>query len=294
MAYYSRPVTFKDFYKPGKIAISFEVFPPKTIEGINSLFSELTQIKKLNPAFISVTYGAMGSTHDLTRDLAIKIQKELGLTTAFHFTCVGSTRESIKEYVEHLKKEGFNLVVALRGDPPQGVGKFIPPSNGFAYANELVGYLKKINGFSIAVAGYPEGHIEASNKEVDLQNLKRKVDAGADIVITQLFFDNQKFFDFVNRARKIGISIPIIPGILPILNVKQVERLASLCGAKIPKLLHQKLLKCGDNTDAMREIGIEHATTQCVELIKSKVPGMHFYMLNKAHSVKEIITNLKK
>ncbi len=221
-----------------------------------------------------------------------KIKKELGLTTAFHFTCVGSTRKSIKEYVEHLKKEGLNLVVALRGDAPQKTNKFTPPLHGFSYANELVDYLKQINGFSIAVAGYPEGHIEAPNKNVDLENLKRKVDAGADSVITQLFFDNKDYFDFVNRARKIGISIPIIPGILPILNVKQVERLAGLCGAKIQANLHQKLLQCGEDILAMREIGIEHATTQCQELIKKGAPGIHFYMLNKAHSVEKILANL--
>ena len=191
-----------------------------------------------------------------------------------------------------LKKEGLNLVVALRGDAPQKTNKFTPPLHGFSYANELVDYLKQINGFSIAVAGYPEGHIEAPNKNVDLENLKRKVDAGADSVITQLFFDNKDYFDFVNRARKIGISIPIIPGILPILNVKQVERLAGLCGAKIQANLHQKLLQCGEDILAMREIGIEHATTQCQELIKKGAPGIHFYMLNKAHSVEKILANL--
>lgn len=287
-------MNFTDFYQPGKLGISFEIYPPKTPEGITHLFSALQELKTFNPAFISVTYGAMGTTRNLTGDLALRIQRELGLTTAFHFTCVGSDRDEIKSYVQHLKQAGLSLVVALRGDPPQGIKNFRPPADGFRHANELVKFLREINGFSIAVAGYPEGHIEAPNRDIDLQNLKRKVAAGADVVLTQLFFDNQDFFDFVERCRATGITKPIIPGIMPILNLQQVTKIAGMCGAKISPDLQKKLQKHADDGDAMREIGIEHAARQCEGLIKNGVPGMHFYILNKAYSVGKILTSLVK
>lgn len=286
-------MNFQNFYKPGQFTYSFEIYPPKTKKGIASLFNELKQVADLKPSFISVTYGAMGTTRDVTGDLAIRIQRELGLTAAFHFTCVGTDREAIKEYVQHLEDEGLHLVVALRGDAPQGTTKFEESANGFKYANELVAYLKEINNFSIAVAGYPEGHIEAPSKEVDLINLKRKVDAGADIVITQLFFNNEDYFDFVDRARKIGITIPIVPGIMPILNVGQIEKIAGMCGAKIPKSLSDKLHANMDDPLAAREVGVEYAIKQCRELLDQGVPGVHFYILNKSYSVRKIIKALR-
>lgn len=285
-------MNFKDFYKGKSPRYSFEIFPPKTADGVSSLFTCLKDLTQFDPAFVSVTYGAMGSTRNLTSDLAIRIHQELQLNAAFHFTCVGSGRDSIKNYVEPLKKSGINLVVALRGDPPQGIKNFTPPPDGFAYANELVDYLKNINGFSLAVAGYPEGHVEAPNREVDMQNLKRKVDAGADIVITQLFFDNKDYFDFVDRARKIEISLPIIPGIMPIQSITQVEKIAGMCGAKIPEALHAKLKASKDDPDKMKNIGVEHALNQCRDLIAHKVPGIHFYTLNKSESVGKILKAL--
>ncbi|HBF12353.1 MAG TPA: methylenetetrahydrofolate reductase [NAD(P)H] [Deltaproteobacteria bacterium] len=284
-------MNFTDFYKPGTCRYSFEVFPVKTEEGVKNLLQVLGELKDFDPAYVSVTYGALGSTRDLTRDLALRIHRGTKIPTAFHFTCVGSGRQEIKNYVEKLKKEGLNLVVALRGDPPKG-GAFIPPTDGFRYANELVTYLKSINGFSMAVAGYPEGHPEAGSKEADLVNLKRKVEAGADAVITQMFFDNRDYFDFVERAHKVGISVPIIPGIMPILNLKQIEKITGLCGAKIPSQLHQRLVQCGEDVEATRNVGIEHALKQCHELKKSGVPGIHFYTLNKSLSVAGIIENL--
>ncbi|MBI4196328.1 MAG: methylenetetrahydrofolate reductase [NAD(P)H] [Deltaproteobacteria bacterium] len=284
-------MNFHDFYQKGRIAYSFEIFPPKE-EGLPALFEALQALRTLQPAFISVTYGAMGSTRNLTRDLAVRIHRELGIETAFHFTCVGSDRDSIRDYVEQLKREGLRLVVALRGDPPTGSGSFVKPENGFSYANELVTYLKEIGGFSIAVAGYPEGHIESPDKETDLKNLARKVAAGADIVITQLFFDNADYFDFVARARQIGIKVPIIPGIMPILSLKQIEKITRMCGARIPRELYEDLAQSESDPDKVREVGIQHAIRQCRDLIQKKVPGIHFYTLNKADSVRRVIERL--
>lgn len=282
---------FSDFYRTSKPQFSFEVFPPKDEVGVEALIATLKELAVFNPSFVSVTYGAMGTTRDLTRDLALRVWKETGLNTAFHFTCVGADRASVKAYVEKLKSEGLNLIVALRGDRPQGQTA-TQIENGFAYANELVTYLKEIDGFSLAVAGYPEGHIEAKDKETDLQNLKRKVDAGADIVLSQLFFDNADYFDFVKRARAIGITIPIIPGIMPVMSLKQIEKISGLCGASLPPKLRQELeLQQGD-PEKMKAVGVKHAMEQCRELIKHGVPGIHFYTLNRADSTRKIIEAL--
>lgn len=286
-------MNFRNFYKPSRLTYSFEVYPPKSDAGITDLIANLQALKDLDPAFVSVTYGAMGSTRDVTRDLAIRIKNEVGVTTAFHFTCVGTNRPDIKSYIERFKKEGFELMVALRGDPPQGTEKFVPPPDGFAHANELVSYIRNIDGFSIAVAGYPEGHIEAQDKETDLKNLKRKVDAGADIVITQLFFDNADYFDFCERARVIGITVPIIPGIMPISNLKQVEKITKMCGARIPEVLHARLRTSEGDPEKIRDIGIGHAISQCREIMKRTEPWFHFYILNKSESVRRIVGMLK-
>lgn len=285
---------FSDFYQPGRLAYSFEVYPPKDEAGVLNLIAALKRLAVFRPAFVSVTYGAMGTTRDLTRDLALRVYAETKLTTAFHFTCIGAARQSVRTYVEHLKKEGLDLVVALRGDIPSGVGG--RPKSDFQYANELVSYLKEIDGFSIAVAGYPEGHIEAPDKETDLTNLKRKVDAGADIVITQLFFDNRDYFDFVDRARRIGIAVPIVPGIMPILNLKQIEKITTMCGAALPQDLHDRLeaaqATSSNPTEAMRKVGVEHALRQCRELVGRGVPGIHFYTLNRSESTSDVIRGL--
>lgn len=286
-------MNFHDFYQPGHLRFSFETFPPKDEKGVESLLQALRELAPLDPAFISVTYGAMGTTRDLTRDLAIRIRNELGLVTAFHFTCVGADRDSIRKYVEYLKTKGLNLVVALRGDAPQGTDHFIKPENGFSYANELVGFLREIDGFSIAVAGYPEGHIEAKDKEIDLKNFVRKVQAGADIAITQLFFNNKDYFDFVQRAREAGVKVPIIPGIMPILSMKQIEKITGLCGASLPGDLSRQLKEHESDADQIREIGIQHAIRQCRELVAQGAPGIHFYTLNKSYSTRRVIEALR-
>lgn len=281
--------SFKTIYKDqNKFKVSFEVFPPKTEKGRENLLAELQLLKDYEPSYISVTYGAMGSTRVLTADLATHIQKDIGVPTAFHFTCVGTNKDEIKDYVSHLEEQGLNLVVSLRGDPPADK-PFQAPKNGFAYANELVSYLNSVGNFSQAVAGYPEGHVESESLEMDLKYLKQKVDAGADIIITQLFFDNEFFYDFVKRVRDVGIDIPIIPGIMPIVNLSQVERITKMCGASIPKHLYEKLNTVRDNQDKVREIGLNHAIEQCQDLKRKHKTGIHFYMLNKSQNVTPIL-----
>lgn len=282
---------FKDFYRSGSPVFSFEVFPPKTEKGVENLFVELERLQKIQPAFVSVTYGALGTTRDLTKDLAVNIQNKLGMRAAFHFTCVGSGREEIRDYVIDLAKQGIELVVALRGDKPAGMQSFVPPVDGFKYANELVAYLKNLHPFSMAVAGYPEKHVEAKSLEEDLTHLKGKVDAGADVILTQLFFDNRDYFSYVKKVRALGVQVPIIPGILPIQSLKQIRRITDLCGAHLPDDLRIKLEACGEDENRMIAVGIAHATEQCRDLLKQGVPGIHFYSLNKANPVLEILNN---
>lgn len=284
---------FSEIYKNKSPRFSIEIFPPKTPQGVLSLLSELKQLSVIDPAYVSVTYGAMGSTRDLTQDLAIHVHEELGLNTAFHFTCVGSGREDIKRYVDYLHGRGINMVVALRGDRPLDQASFEPPTDGFSHANELVSYLKGLNDFSIAVAGYPEKHPEAIDLNGDIDNLKRKVDAGADVIITQLFFDNALFYRWVEKVRKANIQIPIIAGIMPILKLAQIKRISTMCGATMPIELISQLEKSQDNDAAMIQIGIDHATAQCRDLMKQNVAGIHFYCLNKAHSVLQIAKNCR-
>lgn len=285
-------MSFGEFYKTGQTPYSIEVFPPKSAEGITQLLAELNKLKSITPAFVSVTYGALGSTRDFTQDLATKVQNEIGIPTAFHFTCVGSGRDEIKKYVSAMSEKGLRMILALRGDKPHGMADFTPPPDGFRHANELVAYLKTLGDFSIAVAGYPEKHIEAPDLKTDIENLKRKVDAGADIIVTQLFFDNADFFSWREKVRAAGIHIPIVAGILPIVNLKQIQKITSLSGAKLPANLVSELEKAGDNPEKARQIGIEHATKQVQGLKKLGVDGIHFYCLNRADSVLKIVANL--
>lgn len=287
-------IRFSDFYQDGHTKLSIEIFPPKTESGVLQLFEELTLLKAIHPAFVSVTYGAMGSTRHLTKDLALRIHQELKMTTAFHFTCVGSNREEVKDYVHKLADAGIELIVALRGDVPKETGKiFVPPQNGFRHAHELVSYLQGCNRFSIAVAGYPEKHIEAKTFEEDLEHLKCKVESGADIIITQLFFNNEDYYRFVDRIQAMGLQQPVVAGIMPILHLKQVEKITGMCGAKIPEALFTKLSSAQDDPQKIREIGTEHAMEQCEDLIRQGVPGIHFYCLNKSDSVLKIVKHLK-
>lgn len=286
-----------EFYKKDKPTISFELFPPKTDEGEVKLFETIEkELKPLNPDFVSVTYGAMGSTRANTIRIVSKIKNEIGIEAAAHLTCVGQTKDEIKSILEELHQNNIENIVALRGDPPKGETEFKPVENGFSYASELVNFIrthpKLSDWFALSVAGYPEGHTECENKQKDLENLKHKVDQGANVIMTQLFFDNQVFFDFVEKSKAIGINIPIIPGIMPITNGAQVERFAKMCGAGIPKDMREAILKYGDDQESVEKYGIDYATKQCQELLDAGIKGLHFYTLNKSHATREIYRNL--
>jgi methylenetetrahydrofolate reductase (NADPH) len=277
--------------------ISFEIFPPKG-EGevyqqkLAELFQELNILKQFNPAFISITYGAGGSTHEKTFDIMLKVKQELGIIPMPHFTCVGANRDEIQDYIKKVENVGIKNILALRGDPPKGETKFEKPENGFGYANELVEFIKQQTDLSIAVAGYPEKHPEAVSEEIDIENLKRKVDVGADVIITQVFFDNSYFFNFLTRLERAGINIPVIPGISPLTSLAQAEKMTTLCGSKMPEALLARLIKHQDDNNAVRELGIEFAIYQCNQLIDFGVKGIHFYPLNKSFAVKEVLENL--
>ena len=274
-------------------SFSFEFFPPKDHEGFEALFTTIGQLESCQPTYVSVTFGAGGSTRAQTIDLVGRIKNEIGLESMAHLTCVGSSQEELRSILDTLQEKGIQNILALRGDPPQGQNKFEKPENGFAYANELVAFIRKHYDFCIGVAGYPEGHVECPDKKTDLDNLKRKVDAGADFIVTQLFFDNRFYFDFVERARTIGIKIPIIPGIMPILNVKQTQRFTKMCGSTIPDALTKQLESFQDEPETVRKIGIEHATLQCERLLQEETPGIHFYTLNRSNATLKILKSLR-
>lgn len=286
----------KDLYQKQKGVISFEFFPPKTLEGEENLFEAVRRLKLLGPSFVSVTYGAMGNTQANTLRIVSRIKKEIGIETAAHLTCVAHTREEIEDLLWDLEAKGVENIVALRGDPPKGETEFKPRPNGFQYASELVAFIRRHpqlgNAFSLAVAGYPEGHVECSDKQKDLEHLKHKVDQGAEVVITQLFFDNADYFRFVERAGKIGIGVPIVPGIMPVTHGPQIQKFASMCGAGIPSEMKGAIEKFGEDPAEVTAYGIDYATRQCRELLANGVPGLHFYTLNKSKSTQQIFVNL--
>jgi methylenetetrahydrofolate reductase (NADPH) len=277
----------------GQKIFSFEFFPPKTDEGFAQLYQTIENLKSWNPGYVSVTYGAGGSTRSKTIDLVGRIKGQIELESMAHLTCVGHTADEIRDILDLLKEKGIENILALRGDPPQGEEKFVKTENGFEFGNELVAFIRKNYSFCLGVAGYPEGHVECPDKSADLENLKRKVDAGADFIVTQLFFNNRYFIEFLERARAIGIQVPIIPGIMPIINAKQTKRFTKMCGASIPSDLLTLLEENQEDTLAIGKIGVEHATRQCEELLKIGVPGIHFYTLNRSKATLNILENLK-
>ncbi len=274
--------------------ISFEFFPPRTDEGDRNLLEKtIPALMQLKPDFCSVTYGAGGSTRDKTLTIVERIQREHGLTAMSHLTCVNSTREQLGEVLLDAKRRGIQNILALRGDPPNGVGKFQKTPGGFEFSHELVAFIKEMGGFSIGTAGFPEGHIACQEgREVDWQRLAQKVQAGADFVITQLFFDNQDFLKFRDYVTQLGVKVPLVPGMLPILSASQIKKFTTLCGASIPAALLARLEELETDDAGATAFGIEYATRQCEELLREGVEGLHFYTLNKTHSTTEVVKNL--
>ena len=281
-----------DLYARPGLTLSVEFFPPKTEKGEENLFSEIEIIRRLNPSFCSVTYGAGGSTREKTVALVETIHNDCGLEVMCHLTVVGQSKAEARAILARLKEKGIENLIALGGDPPQGMADWHPHPDGFHHAVELVREARAVGAFSIAVAGFPEVHPRAVSRESDLQFLKEKVDAGAAAVITQLFFDNDDYYRFVDDVRKLGITVPIVPGVLPILSASQIRRFTELCCAKIPAKLERELAKVEGDDDAAVQMGIDYASHQCEALIKYGVPGLHFYSLNKSYSLSAICKNL--
>jgi methylenetetrahydrofolate reductase (NADPH) len=276
-------------------AISFEFYPPKSEEGVRQLFERtVPALLELRPEFCSVTYGAGGSTREKTLEIVDRLQREHGMPAMMHLTCVNATREELRAVVEEARGRGICNLLALRGDPPGGEVQWTKTAGGFEYSRELVAFLRELGGFSIGTAGFPEGHIaQRAGKYVDWQFLREKIEAGADFVITQLFFDNEDFYAFHEHlTRKLGVNVPIIPGILPVLSRGQAKKFVALCGAALPEPFLRRLDELGDDDAAVTEFGIEYASRQCEELLRFGAPGIHFYTLNKAHSSARVMANL--
>ncbi len=290
----------RDIYASKRAArqpvISFEFFTPKTDEGDRNLLAKtlptLTQMRK--PDYCSVTYGAGGSTREKTLHLVERIQRDHGLVAMAHLTCVSTTRHHIGEVLLEAKELGIKNILALRGDPPGGVGEFQKLEGGFEFAYELVQFVRRVGGFGVGVAGFPEGHIACrAGKQADWQHLKHKIDCGADFVLTQLFFDNADFYEFRDHmTRQLGVTVPIVPGIISILSTSQIQKFTTLCGARIPGPLAARLEELRDNDEAAAEFGITYATEQCADLLRQGVPGLHFYTMNKARATAQILKNL--
>ena len=274
---------------------SFEFSPPKTEQGERALLQAVARLHDLHPSFVSVTYGAGGSTREKTIEVVTRIKREFGIEAMAHITCVAHSRAEIAAILDRLQASGIDNVLPLRGDPPQGEAHFVRPKDGFGYAAELVRFIRERGyPFCLGGAGYPEGHIECRDLTLDLEHLRQKVAAGVDFVITQLFFDNADYFSFVDRCRRVGIPVPIIPGIMPIINVAQIERITKMCGSRIPDDLRARLYAVQDDQEAVRTIGVEHATRQCRELLEGGAPGIHFYTLNQSPATVAILAELKR
>ena len=282
----------KDILKKTR-PVSFEFFPPRQAEGIPAVLETLNELKAYCPDYVSVTYGAGGSTRAFTEEITFEAKRTAGVEVMAHLTCVGQTKEEIHGVLERLDAEGVENIIALRGDPPRGTTEFVPVEGGFDHATDLLQHVKDNFDFGVAAACYPEGHTESVDLDSDLEYVKMKVENGADFLITQLFYDNQYYYDFLERARAFGIDVPIIPGILPVLNSSQVRRFTTLSGSDIPPQLDKLLDKYADNDDSARDMGVEYATAQVRELWDSGVPGVHFYVLNRNYSVSRILDNLK-
>ena len=288
----------RDIFETARVqarpVISFEFFPTKSDDAERTLLEEtIPLLGELGPDFCSVTYGAGGSTRHKTLAIVDRIQREYQLTAMAHLTCVNTTVDETCAILEQARERGIRNILALRGDPPAGTNEFVRTDGGFEYSYQLVRHIRDVGGFSIGVAGFPEGHIACrEGKHEDWRRLRMKIDQGADVVITQLFFDNRHYFECREFLASQGVTVPIVPGILPILSASQIKRFVGLCGAELPQRLLSELEACGDNDRAVTEFGIEYATIQCEELLREGAPGLHFYTLNKARSSIEVLRNL--
>jgi methylenetetrahydrofolate reductase (NADPH) len=288
----SGDMKIRDLFDQKKRVLSFELSAPRD-NNIDGLFRTVGELKKLMPDYISITYGAGGSSRDMTYGIAVRL-KEVGALPLMHFTCVGHSRSEIKDLLNQVKAAGIENILALRGDPPKGQTSFVPAPDGFRYANELIEFIRSEGyDFCLGIAGYPEGHSEAKSLEEDIQNLKRKIDAGGEYIITQLYFDNRDYFKYVERLRAMGITLPIQPGIWLLTDYAQTQRICNLCGAKIPEDVVRHLESIKDDKEKVTQFGIDLATGQCEELLRRGAPGIHFYVLNKSHVVQAVLENLK-
>ncbi|MEO0529970.1 MAG: methylenetetrahydrofolate reductase [NAD(P)H] [Planctomycetota bacterium] len=279
-----------EIYADNPFALSFELFPPKTEAGVETLFRHARTLIEFEPTYITCTYGAGGSTQDRTLEIAARVRREFDLPVATHLTCVGRTADQIRDYLRRAVEADVMNVVALRGDPPEGQETFTAVEGGYRYANELVEMIHEdFPQMGVAVGGYPEVHQEAVSPEADLDNLKRKVDAGSHAIITQLFYDNEDFFRFRDKCVAAGITVPLIPGLLPVKNVSQIKRIAALCGAKLPADFMAQLEACGDDKEAQFEVGVEQCTAQTQGLVDGSVPGIHYYVLNKSEAASRVL-----
>jgi methylenetetrahydrofolate reductase (NADPH) len=277
----------------GKPVFSLEFFTPKSEAGRRSLFRALERLLVIEPGFVSITCGAAGTTRERTADLAIEIQRRFHVTTMAHLVCTGTTERELRDTLAHMKEHGIDNVLALRGDPPRGASDWVPVEGGFRHANELAAFIR--NGFDLGIGGacYPEKHHEAPSLQVDLENLVRKVKAGAEFLITQLFFDNERYWSFVETVRKLGIDVPIVPGIMPLLNLANLQRIASLSpGTGVPPALEDALRAAGDDDEASLDAGVAFAAAQCRELLDGGAPGIHFYTLNRSKATLRTVAAL--
>jgi methylenetetrahydrofolate reductase (NADPH) len=278
-----------ELYGRGRPVFSFEFFPPKTDRGFSSLYRTISELKRLDPDFVSVTWGAGGSTRRKTVEIVIRIQQDIGITSMAHLSCIGSTPEQLAQTLDRLEADGIENVLALGGDRPPG---YAPPAGAFSHADELAAFIRSRWDFCLGGACYPETHPAAPSPEADLAHLVHKVEVGVEFLITQLFFDNADYFAFVERAREAGIGVPIVPGIMPILSAASIRRITSLCGAKIPGELERSLVDVEHDDALTLEVGVAWATRQCRELLDRGVPGIHFYTLNKSPATRRIFQSL--
>lgn len=277
-------------YRPGRLGLSFELFPPKTPESEAAMWKNVDDLVAWDPALITCTYGAGGSTRGKTLEILAGLKQRHGVAVASHLTCVGSTVDELRAYLREAAATGVSAIVALRGDPPKGESAFKPVDGGLAYAADLVALIRReFPDFGILVAGYPETHQEALSPQADLENLRRKVENGGDVIVTQLFYDNADFLRFRDACRRLGIRAPIVPGVMPVTNFAQISRIASLCGARLPETFTRAFAAAGDDEAAQFDAGVEFAARQVEELVAEGVPGIHFYVLNKSPATTRVL-----